>query len=75
MGRERAVEEREQQRPARTQLSLYIPKQIRETGLIERLEALAKRQRRSLNFLIIEAIARYLQEEKGKGDSSIGDEE
>jgi len=46
----------------RTQLSVYIPREARKTRLIERLEELAHKRRRSLNFLVIEAIARYLGE-------------
>jgi predicted transcriptional regulator len=59
-------------RTQRTQLSVYIPREARETRLIERLEELARRRRRSLNFLVIEAIARYLQEaERSERDQDV----
>jgi len=51
-------------RNPRKQLSLYFSKEARTQRLLERLEALARRRRRSLNFLILEALARYLQEEE-----------
>jgi|GEM_PF-1640972 len=48
------------------QLSLYFSREAERQRLLERLEALARQRRRSLNFLILEALARYLQEEEAK---------
>jgi len=45
------------------QLTVYIPKPLREEDLLGRLERLARRQRRSINFLVVEAIRCYLQNE------------
>lgn len=43
------------------QLTVYIPKSVREENLLERLEHLASQRRRSVNFLVVEAIRCYLQ--------------
>lgn len=56
----------ERDRIPRKQLSLYFSKEAQEQRLLERLEALARRRKRSLNFLVLEALARYLQEEETK---------
>jgi len=45
------------------QLTVYIPKSVREENLLGRLERLASQRRRSVNFLVVEAIRRYLQQE------------
>ena len=45
------------------QLTVYIPKPVREENLLRRMEDLARQRRRSVNFLVIEAIRRYLQDE------------
>ena len=45
------------------QLTVYIPKTVREENLLKRMEDLARQRRRSVNFLVIEAIRRYLQDE------------
>ena len=45
------------------QLTVYIPKSVREENLLRRLERLASQRRRSVNFLVVEAIRRYLQQE------------
>ncbi len=52
----------------KAQLSIYIPKQAQAERLIGRLEELARKRRRSLNFLVLEAIARYLEEEAEQPD-------
>ncbi len=44
------------------QLTVYIPKEKRHQQLLERLRKIAQEQRRSLNFLVLEAIERYLDE-------------
>ena len=48
------------------QLSLYFSKEAQTQRLLERLEALARKRRRSLNFLILEALTRYLKAEEAK---------
>jgi len=45
-------------------LSIYIPKSKAEQRLIERLQALAKRKDRSMNYLIVSAILEYLDQHK-----------
>lgn len=44
------------------QLTIYIPKGVRDKDPIERLRKLAKKQRRSINFLVVEAILKYLEQ-------------
>ena len=46
------------------QLTVYIPKELRRMDPIEKLRKLAKAQRRSLNFLAVEAILNYLKQQK-----------
>jgi predicted transcriptional regulator len=46
------------------QLTVYIPKELRKMDPIEKLRQLAKAQRRSLNFLAVEAILSYLKQQK-----------
>jgi predicted transcriptional regulator len=43
-----------------TTLSIYIPKSKLDRKPIERLERLAKRVDRSINYLVVEAILQYL---------------
>jgi hypothetical protein len=38
------------------QLTIYIPKGLRQERPLERLRKLARQRRRSLNFLVLEAI-------------------
>jgi len=50
-----------------TTLSIYVPKSKLDRKPIERLERLAKRFDRSINYLVVEAILQYLdREEKRK---------
>ncbi len=50
-----------------TTLSIYIPKSKLDRKPIERLDRLAKRLDRSINYLVVEAILQYLdREEKRK---------
>ena len=50
-----------------TTLSIYIPKSKLDKNPIERLERLAKKVDRSINYLVVEAIIQYLdREEKRK---------
>ena len=45
-------------------LAIYIPKPVQEQKPIERLNRLAKRMDRSVNYLIVQAILAYLQANK-----------
>jgi predicted transcriptional regulator len=49
------------------QLTIYIPKALRRKNPLTRLRQLAKRQRRSLNFLAVEALLKYLEEQEKEG--------
>lgn len=44
------------------QMTVYVPKELREEDPIGRLERLAKKRQRSINFLVLEAIERYLDQ-------------
>jgi len=46
------------------QLTIYIPKELRKVDPIGKLRKLAKVQRRSLNFLAVEALLSYLKQQK-----------
>jgi len=46
----------------REHLTIYLTKEARQQRLLERLRRAARKQRRSLNFLVIEALKRYLEE-------------
>lgn len=41
--------------------TIFIPQEIRDTDLMERVKRLAKKRRRSLSFLVLEAIEEYLE--------------
>lgn len=49
-----------------TTLSIYIPKSKLDRKPIERLERLAKRVDRSINYLVVEAILQYLDKAEKK---------
>ena len=49
-----------------TTLSIYIPKSKLEKKPIERLDKLAERVDRSINYLVVEAILQYLDREEKK---------
>ncbi len=49
-----------------TTLSIYIPKSKLDRKPIERLERLAKKVDRSINYLVVEAILQYLDREERK---------
>jgi len=49
-----------------TTLSIYIPKSKLDRKPIERLERLAKRVDRSINYLVVEAILQYLDRQERK---------
>jgi predicted DNA-binding protein len=48
------------------QLTVYIPKEKRHEQLLERLRKIARQERRSLNFLVLEAVEKYLDELEAK---------
>lgn len=48
------------------QLTVYIPKEKRHEQLLERLRKIAREERRSLNFLVLEAVEKYLDELEAK---------
>jgi predicted transcriptional regulator len=45
-------------------LSIYIPKSKAEHRLLERLATLAKRKDRSINYLIVDAVLEYLEQQE-----------
>jgi len=47
-------------------LSIYIPKSKLDKKPIERLERLAKKVDRSINYLVVDAILHYLDREEKK---------
>ena len=47
-----------------TTLSIYIPKSKQGQKPIERLDKLGKKRDRSINYLVVEAILRYLEREE-----------
>ncbi|MCX6099410.1 MAG: ribbon-helix-helix protein, CopG family [Candidatus Bipolaricaulota bacterium] len=49
-----------------TTLSIYIPKSKLDRKPIERLDRLAKKLDRSINYLVVEAIVQYLDKEEKK---------
>jgi hypothetical protein len=51
----------------REHLTIYLTKEARRQKLLERLRRAARKQRRSLNFLVIEALKRYLEDLERKG--------
>ncbi len=48
------------------QLTIYVPKELRGEKILERLKQLAQKQRRSMNFLAVEALLKYLKEVEKK---------
>lgn len=45
-------------------LSIYIPQGRREEQLIERLQKIAKKQERSVNYLIIKTMLEFIEREE-----------
>ena len=45
-------------------LSIYFPKGTQEQKPYQRLQRLAKKKDRSINYLVVEAILQYLKEEQ-----------
>ena len=54
------------------QLTVYIPKEKRTERLLERLKRVAQQQRRSMNFLVVEALEQYLQGIEGTSKQGNG---
>jgi len=49
-----------------TTLSVYVPKDQMDKRLIEHLERLSKKHDRSVNYLVVKAIAQFLDQEETK---------
>lgn len=49
-----------------TTLSIYIPKSKIDQKPVERLDRLAKKLDRSINYLVVDAILKYLTNEEAK---------
>ncbi len=47
-------------------LSIYVPLSKRGSQLIERLQKIAKKQDRSVNYSVIQALIEYLEREENK---------
>jgi len=47
-------------------LSIYIPKSKKDHRVIERLDRLGRKQDRSINYLVVEAILEYLDRAEKK---------
>jgi predicted transcriptional regulator len=52
--------------PKSDKLAFYVPQSKREQKPIERLIKLAKKQDRSVNYLVIQAILEYVEREERK---------
>lgn len=48
----------------RDQLSVYVPENKKDKKLVERLEKLAEKRDRSVNYLVVQAISEYLEKEE-----------
>lgn len=46
--------------------SIYFPKRVMEKKPVERLQKLAKKRDRSVNYLVVEAVLKYLEREDKK---------
>jgi predicted transcriptional regulator len=47
-------------------ISIYVPQNKRDEKPLERIAKVAKRQDRSLNYVVIQAILEYVQREEKK---------
>ena len=47
-------------------LSVYVPYAQEDKHLVERLDQLSKKRDRSINYLVVKAIAQFLDREEGK---------
>ena len=48
-------------------LSIYIPQKQMKESPVERLKKLGEKKDRSVNYLVVKAIAEYLEREEKKG--------
>ena len=49
-----------------SRVTIYLDEWARERRLLERLEAIAKKERRSLSFLVAQAVSEYLDRVEAK---------
>ncbi|MFA5053983.1 MAG: hypothetical protein WC565_07980 [Parcubacteria group bacterium] len=49
-----------------TKASIYVPKALQGERIVERLMAVGKRQKRSVNYLVCQAIVEFLEREEAK---------
>lgn len=54
-------------------LTLFLTKEARQEEIVERLRRLAKARKRSLNFVALEALLRYVEEEEKRLDKLVPD--
>jgi len=50
-------------RTRKSTISLYLPQKAQALDVLERLQRLGEKRDRSLNYLIVEAILQYLDQE------------
>ena len=50
----------------RSTLTIFIPQRERDKQLLERLQKLAEKRDRSVNYLAVQAIVEYLEREEGQ---------
>ena len=62
------------QRAPSNKLSIYVPLKKAELRLVEKLEVIADEEDRSINYLVVEAIAEYVSRyEKKHGEIELED--
>ena len=49
-----------------TKASIYVPKALQGERIVERLMAVGKKQKRSVNYLVCQAIVEFLGREEAK---------
>ncbi len=49
----------------RATITIYLPQKHQESQVLERLQKLAKKRDRSVNYLAVQAILQYLEQEEG----------
>jgi len=50
-----------------TRISIYVPQKEQKDNPLKRLHDIAKRQDRTLNYMVIQAILEYVEREEKKG--------
>jgi predicted transcriptional regulator len=48
------------------QATIYFSREMQPLGLVERLEKIAKREDRTINYLVVKAILQFLEREERK---------